>query len=149
MEEMNTVNVEEIMAQIRKEIAEKGYTSDMLSFQDAKTVAEPETAAYDGGEYRVIVDGLNRCAYIPWYRDLGQGGIKGFMKKVIRKLNVFLIAPMSDEQNLFNARTVQAVNQITRYMDEQKACIEAYKKEVEELQRRLEVVEDELENRKG
>ena len=34
MSETGTVNVNEIMKQIRNDIQEKGYTNDMLSFDD-------------------------------------------------------------------------------------------------------------------
>lgn len=147
MEQISTINVEEIMKEIRKEIAEKGYTSDMLSFEDVSGITAVEVG-YDDNEYRTIVEALNRCAHVPWYRDLGQGGIRGFIKKVIRKLNTFLIAPMSDEQNVFNARTVQAVNQITVFMDKQNECLEAYKKEIETLNKRVKTLENELKNNK-
>ena len=149
MEQMKSVDVEEIMKQIRAEIAEKGYSNEMLSFEDAVVLADPETGdgSYNKNEYLQVVDSLNRCAHVAWYRDLGQGGVKTFFKKVIRKLNVFLIAPMSDEQNFFNARTVQAINQITKYMDEQDKRMKEQEEEIQCLKKKI--IELEKEKNKG
>ena len=149
MEQMKSVDVEEIMKQIRAEIAEKGYSNEMLSFEDAVVLADPEAGdgSYNKNEYMQVVDSLNRCAHVAWYRDLGQGGVKTFFKKVIRKLNVFLIAPMSDEQNFFNARTVQAINQITKYMDEQEKVMKEQEEEIQWLKKKI--IELEKEKNKG
>lgn len=139
----STINVEKIMEEIRADIKEKGYTEDMLSFQDVKKV-QATGFQYNEQECINLVNCVNRDAFIPWYRDLGQGGVKGFFKKVIRKMLVFLIAPMSDEQNRFNSDVTQTLNQFMGYIDMQNNQIEKYKKDIQLLERKIASLEDKI-----
>ena len=139
---MDRINVEEIMNEIREDIRQKGYTSDMLSFKDIECPIAYDYQ-YDNKEFLSILAGINANNNVAWYRDLHQGGIKGRIKKVIRKLIAFIIAPMSDEQNLFNVQVTQGFNQLCGYIEAQTAEIELYKKKVMLLEQKMQELENE------
>jgi methyl-accepting chemotaxis protein len=133
---INTIDVEKIMEEIRAEIKEKGYTSDMLSFQDVQHTVVEEYS-YNEAEYLELVRRLNTDAYVPWYRDLGVNGVKRFVKKVIRRMISFVVAPMSEEQNRFNSEVCQAVNQLQGYIEQQKHVIETCQKNINLLEEKI------------
>ena len=122
--EMVEVNVEEIMKEIRQEIMEKGYTDDMLSFQDVvETGAENVTDHFDKVLFNEEVYTLNTRWNVQKYHDIAmQSGIKGkiikFFKKIIRKCTHFYIDAIVDEQNMFNAAVVRSFNLMNQYISE-------------------------------
>ena len=107
----NTINIEEIMAEIKRSIKEKNLTADMLSFEDV-----PYEKAVDmssGGsieECDTALSYLNTHYYIQPYKELGGNPLKVFFKKVIRKLTKFYVEPVVFEQNEFNANTAKVLN---------------------------------------
>jgi len=115
--ENNNINIEEIMADIRKKIKEENLTADMLSFEDVpykKPVqVQPNTleAADESLRY------LNTRYYIQPYKELKGNPIKVFFKKVLRKLVKFYIEPVVFEQNDFNANTVAVLNTLRQNAD--------------------------------
>ena len=86
---MRQVNVEEIMEEIKDEIKEKGYTDDMLSFSDIP-LANVDLAGQ-----------MKDAAFIAWRRPVSQG-VKGIIKRIIRKCVGFVIAPVTEDQTRFN-----------------------------------------------
>lgn len=127
------IDVEKIMESIRAEIKEKGYTPDMLSFNDVKKV-EGEYETFNYQELRFQVTEMNHHCVIPWYRDLYGNKIKQLFKKIIRKLISFIIAPMSEEQTRYNVETVRAMNQMVAYIEQQNEKIELYEKQIQTLE---------------
>lgn len=109
----NKINIEEIMAQIKREIEEKGLTPDMLSFEDVpykkpvQAAAEPGASLSDAGEAFAYV---NAHHYVQPYKPLAGNPLKVFFKKVIRKLTKFYVEPVVFEQNSFNAAAVNILN---------------------------------------
>lgn len=109
----NKINIEEIMAQIKREIEEKGLTPDMLSFEDVpykkpvQAAAEPGSSLSDAGEAFAYV---NAHHYVQPYKPLAGNPLKVFFKKVIRKLTKFYVEPVVFEQNSFNAAAVNILN---------------------------------------
>lgn len=136
---MKEINVEEIMAEIRQEIKDKGYTPDMLSFRDPNAAVE-EYCEFDHDEFRDTIGFLEATKYVPWKNPTGHG-LKGFVKKVILKLVGPLIAPISDGQNTYNHQVTAAFTQLLGYVNQQNKQLEAYSKEIEELKKRLEKTE--------
>ena len=110
------INVESIMKEIKKEIEVKGYTNDLLSFDD------------------VIVDvGSNHEWEVNPYRPLQGGKVTVFFKKAIRKLVYFFVEPIVMAQDGFNASIVRLMNQMNCYIEEKDKEIAELKKEIEEL----------------
>lgn len=141
---MKTINVEKIMEEIREEIKEKGYTSDMLSFRDIET-CDVKYDEFAQSEYDSAVHNMGVYSYVPWYRDLSQSKMKRIIQKVIRKFSAFLIAPISDQQSDFNYEATRAFKQIAGYIEQTETLLESQKKTVELLEERIEKLETEIE----
>lgn len=109
----NKINIEEIMAQIKREIEEKGLTPDMLSFEDVPYKKPVQVSAETGASLSAADEALayvNAHHYIQPYKPLAGNPIKVFIKKVIRKLTKFYVEPVVFEQNSFNAAAVNVLN---------------------------------------
>ena len=134
---MKEINVEEIMAEIRQEIKDKGYTADMLSFKDVTTPVD-DAGHFSLEEFRNTVGVISASRYVPGRTNENIGnGVKGLIKKVIRKLVWFNIAPISDGQNMYNEQVATALLQILNYIEEQNRQMEEYKEKLDLLQDRL------------
>lgn len=137
--ELQQIDIEKIMDEIRADIKEKGYTADMLDFQD---VSIPERGfSYNESEFENLVNAINATCSVPWYRDLGNGGIKVFVKKVIRKIMTFLIAPIAEDQMKFNVNVANTVNQLAGYVKYQNDIIDDYKNRIIELEKKVKELE--------
>ena len=110
---MENINIEEIMAQIKGEIKEKGLTPDMLSFEDVP-YSKPVQVTREGGSSLADADDalahMNAHYYVQPYKPIAGNPLKVFIKKVIRKLTKFYVEPVVFEQNEFNANTVSVLN---------------------------------------
>lgn len=127
MEQKKTINIEQIIEEIRQEIREKGYTEDDLSFM-------PGMSNGGGSESSAnMIKLLQASGQLNWYQDLG-GGIRGLVKKTLRKLMLFFIVPLVDHQNLINSRMI--------------ALLEDHEKQIEELTAQIEGLREQLEERK-
>ena len=143
---MDELNVEKIMEEIRSEIKEKGYTNDMLSFRDVL----PD-------EKGVNVEKLERVRFIEELFNLNtiwnvnpnrpiekRTGIKGkcitIFKKIIRKCIRFYLSPVVLEQDSFNAASVRLFNMLNLYMEENARLLEEVsrlKSEQENLKKQM------------
>lgn len=101
------------MAQIKREIEEKGLTPDMLSFEDVPYKKPVQVAAEAGTSLSEADEALayvNAHHYVQPYKPLPGNPIKVFFKKIIRKLTKFYVEPVVFEQNSFNAAAVNVLN---------------------------------------
>lgn len=121
---MEELNVEKIMGEIRSEIAEKGYTNDMLSFSDI-TADElgVNVENFERVKFNEELFNLNMLWNIEYNRQIEpRPGIKGkcitFFKKLIRKCIRFYLSSIVCEQNTFNATSVRLFNMLNLYMEE-------------------------------
>lgn len=133
---MNDINVEEIMEKIRIEIKEKGYKESDLSFSDVpiSSFAELSQESFDLNRLRERLQRVNDTHGVDYYKVIEDGGIKGFIKKVIRKTLKFLLYPLCQNQEQFNSFSAQAMNQLFLYIELQEKRIN----ELENLQRKEE-----------
>lgn len=127
-----TINIEEIMKQIREEIKEKGYKESDLSFADvtvpmveAVNVEEP-----DEGALSYALNNANKNVRVDYYRPIEGNGLKKALKKFIRKFVKPAVYHLCVNQETFNTGTVQTLNQMYLYIQKQDARIT-------ELERRL------------
>ncbi|MBQ2265294.1 MAG: hypothetical protein IJY06_10695 [Oscillospiraceae bacterium] len=127
-----TIHIEEIMQNIRKEIKEKGLSSDMLSFEDVP-YQKPDAAVNGAGseEVKNSLVYLNGHYNVQPYKPLGGNPLFVFIKKVLRKLMKFYIEPIVNDQNNFNANVVRVLN----------AQQNTPAPDTDELMKRLEVLE--------
>lgn len=113
MENNNTLCIEDIMQEIRREIKEKGLTSDMLSFEDVPYKKAEDMSAETGNlskDAEISLRYINSRYSIQPYKELGGNLITVFIKKVIRKLTKFYVEPVVFEQNEFNGHAVKVIN---------------------------------------
>lgn len=107
--ENENINIEEIMAEIKRGIKEQGLTADMLSFEDV-----PFDKTAHGGSASEALDYLTSHYYVQPYKELKGSSVKVFFKKVIRKLVKFYVEPIVLEQDDFNANAVTVMKSISK-----------------------------------
>ena len=95
------INIEEIMKDIRREIAEKGYDSSMLSFDDVSLNSDLTDDDLDMEESLRYAK-LN--FEVEAYRKLPGNAAVVFVKKIFRKFMKFYIEPIVRDQNQLNLR---------------------------------------------
>ena len=105
--ENGSINIEEIMAEIKQKIKEQGLTADMLSFEDV-----PYKKNAQSGSASEALDYISTHYYIQPYKELQGNPVKVFIKKVIRKLTKFYVEPVVFEQNDFNANAVTVMKSL-------------------------------------
>ena len=84
----------------------------------------------------------NQFYMVNYYRELEGNKITVFFKKAIRKVLYFLLQPVIDEQNRFNASVTQSLNGIFALVEKQTAVISEQKQEINRLTRRCAEAED-------
>ena len=114
-----SIDVNEIMRSIRAEIADKGYTADMLSFVDVPT--EPDdtyTERFDADMLHNTVAACVEHYAVNPYKELHGNPIKVFFQRVVRKLISFYTEPYAAEQNQFNADAARMGQQMELFAQE-------------------------------
>lgn len=119
--EVTPVNTEEIMNQIRENIKTRGYSELELKFADvsAGNYVKNEIIDFNFDELSNEVYSVNSTYGVDYLQPMDGGGIKLFLKRVIRKVCKPAVAPMVERQNLFNGSVARALSQITAYISEQ------------------------------
>ena len=148
-ERIQSVDVEAIMAEIREKIKERGYTQEMLSFDEAMADADiqngvsGEKLIYSEGELDQFIHFASAAHNIPYYEPMQGNKVKVFIKRVMRKLMAFQILPLRERQNHFNYYTIQCI----RLMDARIGELEDALTQKEELIDELEMHIQKLENK--
>lgn len=102
---METINIEQIMEEIREEIKEKGYNKKDLSFDDKWVFnSNPSGNSGDLDELYSLLAEMEQTKAINYYGELTGGPLKKIIKKVIRKMVAFVIVPIVLAQNSYNER---------------------------------------------
>lgn len=116
---MIEINVEEIMEEIRKDILEKGYTNDMLSFEDIKVQeSATDSAKFQMQEMVRELSVVNSNYELHFYREYEGNFIKKLIKKVIRKIIKPIIFPICEEQIRYNVAVTRVLNQMNLYIQD-------------------------------
>lgn len=135
MAEENNINIENIMEQIKNDISAKGYTNDLLSFDDVVVdVSSMNVLMFDRVKFNEDLYVANHEWEVNPYRPLQGGKVRVFFRKVIRKLVYFFVEPIVMAQDGFNASIVRMMNQMSCYIDEQNKEIESLKAKISELE---------------
>ena len=101
---MREINIEKIMEEIRAEIKEK-YGDEAVSFETVKK-EEISEAAFDLKNFREALHWANLNYEMNYYFPL-PGGVKGFVKRTVRKLGAFLGLSLTRMQTDYNANIVR------------------------------------------
>ncbi len=143
--ENNSIDIEEIMAEIKRDIKEKGLTEDMLGFEDVPYKKPVQIGGSEQADDALAFLNAN-CSVQP-YKELKGNPLKVFFKKVIRKLVKFYVEPVVQEQNDLNINTVTVLNALsenkTEDISDRIATLELAQKE---LLRRIDKLERENES---
>ena len=139
-----SINIENIMNEIRAEIKAKGLTSDMLSFDDVPVQHHISTEP-QANEADIALAYINQHYSIQPYKQLQGSGLKVFMKKAIRKLVKFYVEPVVFAQNTFNAHVVRVINPTKAVVDELVNRVAELENQQEHLQQKIEALTKEKE----
>ena len=159
----NSVNVEEIMKEIRDEIDKKGYRKAPLSFEDIPIGLGVSDGPFHMARMEECRNLLNNQFSVITYRVLEPGPRKFgklivFMKKVVRKLVRFYVDPVVEQQNRFNFTVAEFSNEVTKFISENNAQPDAreqldllkeirlLRQENEELKKGLEQLQTQVNN---
>jgi len=139
---MNEINVEAIMKEIREEIRERDLKESDLSFEDIKIdtnfMSGSSGDRFDPGEFERDVTYLNENWSIPvdmpYYTN---NGFFNHIKKIIKHMTKFLIHPLVNAQNSYNASVTRSVNQLRANMIEKNNKIKDLEARIEELEKSI------------
>ena len=111
-----SVNIEDIMADIRSEIQKNGYQKEMLSFSDVPYAEQTADSAdrFDSDVLRDHVQFAEEQYCIEPEKEL-QGN---FLVTAARKLTRFYVEPIAEEQSAVNASLVQAMQEVELFIQE-------------------------------
>ena len=140
-ENMQVINTEEIMKEIKAQIAERGYSENELKFAD---VAKGEPSAlgeipdyFEFPNFDMTIDQMDVRKELRCWQPLYGNKIVVLVKKVIRKLVKFYVEPIVNTQNEFNYFTTSALSQLrAKYEEEQEIKLLEMQKRIEELEKR-------------
>ena len=136
MEEI-AFDVDEIMREIRDEAAKlpdnEPVLFDNIPFSKLNSFASMDLINASLPEIKTnlsqISEFLDRNAYNPYYTEVGVG-VKSYLKRIIRKVNKFLIFPMSERQNELNTCTACAIASILELINRQQHQIDRLEEEI-------------------
>jgi len=132
------IDIELIMQEIKADIKEKGYTNDLLSFNDIVVdTSTMNVSKFDKISFNEEIYTVNHTWNVQAYRVINGSKIALFFKKVMRKMVYFFVEPIVLEQDGFNASIVRLMNQMNCYVDETKEQNLALKKQVEDLTEKI------------
>ena len=101
-----SVNIEDIMADIRSEIQKNGYQKEMLSFSDVP-YAEQTADSADRFDYCIEPE-----------KELQGNFLVTAARKLARKMTRFYVEPIAEEQSAVNASLVQAMQEVELFIQE-------------------------------
>jgi len=130
---VQTVNVQEIMNEIRRDIQIKGYKNSDLSFPDIPYNAYSDKSHIDS--FAENIRDLRNRENVFASRPIKSNRVFGFaivaFKKIIRRLMSFYIEPIVSDQNVINRLSVSRF--IELYLE-----VESLRSRVEYLEKRNE-----------
>lgn len=105
---MEKIDIEEIMEQIRSDIADRGLKDDGLLFEGVPILGGG-TGGYSRDAYEEVMREIQERSNVESYRPLLGNPIEKLVKKVIRRLVAFYIESIVDDQNIFNKNVYTSI----------------------------------------
>lgn len=130
------INIEEIMKEIRQNIKDRGYEKDPVSFEEIemKNSVLKIGTGYDSDEFINELEFMDSNCTTSFHVPIAGGNpVSVFIKKVIRKLTRFIVAPLVESQNAYNVSNLKCMNQVSEYISE----MEKYKERIVQLEKEL------------
>ena len=143
-EQIEQINVEQIMSEIREQIKERGYTEKELKFADvANSAGVGVDGFYEFDNFKATVDQMDNRRVVQWWNPITGNPVAVFFKRFIRKCITFIIDPIVIRQNDFNNYTTSALTQISSKFElEQEYSFEQMQKKIDILEQRIEELEE-------
>jgi hypothetical protein len=143
---METINVEEIMKEIRADIKAKGLTDTTGSFDDIVLLGG-EGNFYNKEVYEDMLTNVGETAEVLSYRELSGNPISKFIKKINRRLIAFYIECIVDDQNKFNRNVYSGMQlNLTRF-DEEDRRIAMMEKQLKACEEEIAALKQQLADR--
>lgn len=147
---MENINVEQIMAEIRKEIKENGMTVDIPRFDDVPlrdddtlSVNMNPEADHMGVDPDARISRLESESTVQYYYPMPRG-LKNTVKKVIRKTVHCVFFPIMESQNQFN-RDIVSYLKLSRQAEHKKN--KAILKRLQQLENENKKLQEQLYNK--
>ncbi len=128
---IDNINVEEIMNKIRQNIKDRGYAEEekINNFDFTPKISEDDNFRYD-------IDVLNRVWNINLEREiLSRNKLFTFVKKVIRKLTRWYVAPMIQDQITFNSYAVRTINNLNKQNEKIRQILDEKDERIKKLEK--------------
>lgn len=146
-EKIISVDVEQIMGEIRRRIAERGDTDKILSFDEAiadREIGEDysfDTVPYSEAETHKYIQLASGEHNIPYYEPIEGNKIKVFIKRLIRKMMAFQMLTIRNRQNQYNYYTIQSIRYLEAQVIHLKDVLIEKEGEIEQLETRIDALE--------
>lgn len=148
------VNVEKIMQEIRSKIAMDEDVANMPAFEEvpirgASIATDLRASGGVAGESSLVesLAFINGNCIIPYYWSFGGGGIKVFLKRLVRRLAKCILLPIVEKQNMFNEQVVVCINNLNREVQELNSrLIKQTEESAQREQELLQIISDFAEN---
>jgi|GEM_PF-1952459 glycosyltransferase involved in cell wall biosynthesis len=118
---MKDISVEQIMQEIRDDIAAKGYKAGELNFSDYKKQCDEK-------DFGSLLLAARSASYVDMYANVSGGKCKSFIKKVIRKLIRPVLMSQAERQTKFNESAIEAIAKLEKYASALEARISLLEK---------------------
>ena len=112
------VNIEQIMAEIKEEIARKGISLDIQDFSAASEKPVMEIEPFDMNDFQQNVLAVERSYQVECYAPIVGNPLIKLVKRVVRKMVNFIISPLVEDQNAFNQAAAKTIFSLRSYVHE-------------------------------
>ena len=151
----NSIQVEEIMQELRNNVKKRSYPKEALDFNSVRAQKQGEE---DLDFFEELMERdisyMNHSSYVEYDRPITGRGPR--IKRIIKNLYQFHLRPLWDAQNCFNLKAASAMTQLRNFVLQQMKDNEQTEKQIEELRQscreqqiRLERLEKKLSEEKG
>lgn len=146
-----TVNIEEIMKEIRRE-AEALKVEEPALFEDIAIPAPPAPSSSDQfnfSELESVINQANRLWEIPYGHVITGNPLKKLIARISRKAMKPTGVPMAHDITEFNAEVVRGLNGLLLYVRESRNTMEAQASKIGKLEEELASMKKEVKALRG
>lgn len=136
--ENEQIDIEVIMAEIKKSSRKKRFEEGANFSDGVIDTGNLIVTEFDQYKFEDDVYTLNGAWKVESDRELTGNPVKRFLKRIFRRLYLFFIEKIVDDQNAFNAQTVRLMNELNCYVAETREENEDLKKQIIELYGKIE-----------
>lgn len=128
---MEPINTQNLIAQVRAEIADNGFVPDAVDFADVQSVGG-KTQRYHPKALQTALQSAETGFLVQYTGRYIGNPVKVLAKKVMRKLMLFFVEPLVYQQNEYNSAVMQTLGQLDARAREAEARVAALEKQLAE-----------------